>query len=188
MDRSALIEEMHRWKISKMNPVMLRKHRRSPTEIEPARPEDSDGVISEDDGDATADDGLDLNQLSTSAEADGKQGQDGLKQEETDIHHRLNGLPERSRFAPEQAHLESSDPRYGYPEVNQGTKCSLPGTFQYDNNYRRKSVCVHCWITRGFCDPYSQCGTCRVDRVQCVRKLCGSGLSCRKPALPLLAS
>ncbi|KAK5702798.1 hypothetical protein LTR97_003744 [Elasticomyces elasticus] len=55
-----------------------------------------------------------------------------------------------------------------------------------DPDYRRKAICVHCWTTSGFCDFYGQCGTCRVDKVRCVRKLCGSGLACRNPRCPCL--
>ncbi|KAK3660882.1 hypothetical protein LTR56_000640 [Elasticomyces elasticus] len=55
-----------------------------------------------------------------------------------------------------------------------------------DPDYRRKAICVHCWTTSGFCDFYGQCGTCRMEKVRCVRKLCGSGLACRNPRCPCL--
>ncbi|KAK5730582.1 hypothetical protein LTR15_000519 [Elasticomyces elasticus] len=55
-----------------------------------------------------------------------------------------------------------------------------------DPDYRRKAICVHCWTTSGFCDFYGQCGTCRIEKVRCVRKLCSSGLACRNPRCPCL--
>lgn len=64
-------------------------------------------------------------------------------------------------------------------------KRSLPADID-SPDYRRKSICVHCWLTRGFFDFYGQCGTCRIDNIKCVRKLCDAGLSCRNPRCPCL--
>ena len=61
-------------------------------------------------------------------------------------------------------------------------KHSLPDS--EDGGWRRKPVCEHCWATRSWCDFYGQCGSCRIAKVRCVRKLCGLGLSCRNPRCP----
>ncbi|EME48031.1 hypothetical protein DOTSEDRAFT_69833 [Dothistroma septosporum NZE10] len=55
-----------------------------------------------------------------------------------------------------------------------------------ENWIERKPICVHCWETSGFCDFSAQCGTCKVDDVDCIRRLCSAGLYCTNTRCPCL--
>lgn len=97
--------------------------------------------------------------------------------------------------APPRAYFKPSDPRRDslehtiFGRYARDAKRRLPDDFlisKYGDDYRRKSVCVHCWLTSGYCDSYARCGRCQIDKVKCVRKLCNLGLSCRNPRCPCL--
>ena len=79
-----------------------------------------------------------------------------------------------------EAHASPTMPPSG--PRHQDRKHSLPDT--EDGRRRRKPVCEHCWATSSWCDFYSQCESCRMAGVRCVRKLCELGLSCRSPRCP----
>ena len=88
--------------------------------------------------------------------------------------------------------FDPSDPRRDsledsiFGKYAKGKKRPLPKDPSCEEGFRRKSVCVHCWETSGICHAYGQCGTYRIAKVKCVRKLCSSGLSCRNPRCPCL--
>ncbi|KAK3671662.1 hypothetical protein LTR78_008395 [Recurvomyces mirabilis] len=52
--------------------------------------------------------------------------------------------------------------------------------------YRRKAICVRCWLTSSHCDYRGQCQSCKDVGERCVRKMCLNSLECRRPGCPCL--
>ena len=65
-------------------------------------------------------------------------------------------------------------------------KRSPAKSFDLNERFGRKSVCVRCWETDSRCDVWGQCGPCRIHKVKCVHKMCSSGLSCRSTRCPYM--
>jgi hypothetical protein len=58
----------------------------------------------------------------------------------------------------------------------------------WDDGWRRKCICVHCWETSSYCHAHvsGTCLGCRDAGVECVRVRCGKGLACRAKKCPEL--
>ncbi|TKA80809.1 hypothetical protein B0A55_01618 [Friedmanniomyces simplex] len=142
--------EAYSWRADQMKPVDLRKAKWKLTRLPtPERPYPGKGKH-EDEGAVSDSAGSPSGARTTPASQDLKMSRAEIDDDRP--------LPMRKDY------FDPDDPRrifgrYAIGPRKVNLKRSLPPNDPGGEEFRRKAICVHCWLTSSFCDFYSQCGT-----------------------------